>query len=84
MANISEAGNCCVCVGDLPGNSSAITRTQQKVSTTVPTARHVMTVVQRGIMMTWQSTINIQMTNTHNMLELWGQAEGRNQLATVH
>lgn len=48
-----------------------MTRTQQKVSTTVPTDRQIMATVQRGIMMTWHSTINIQMTNTHSMLELW-------------
>jgi len=28
--------------------------------------------VQRGMMMTWHSTINIQMTNTHSILDLNG------------
>lgn len=49
----------------------------------------MMTMVQRGMMITWHSTINIQMTNTHSMLELQSRRKrgkqakpkGRNQLA---
>lgn len=49
-----------------------MTRTQQKVRITVPTERQIMRRVQRGMMMTWHSTINIQMTNTHSILDLNG------------
>lgn len=37
----------------------------------------MMTMVQRGMMITWHSTINIQMTNTHSMLELQSRRRQR-------